>query len=258
MTESAVTTPENLPSTTVDFFRSNGFVKVPQVISSGEVDTYREAVIEFQEQKLGGSEEVRGGKVFHQFVNVWRENERLKPLTLHPNVGRIAEKLTGVPLRLWHDHILTKPPHNEAPTEFHQDQPYWPHENSPNPISAWIALVDVPVEKGCMTFIPGSFRHTDLPSQNLNDANSLFSIRPDLRWESRMTLPLQAGDCTFHHGRCAHMATPNLTEDSRYAYVVIYVDQTTTYRASKRHIVTDPLGIEEGALLDGEFFPAVG
>ena len=69
-------------------------------------------------------------------------------------------------------------------------------------------------------------------------------------------MPLQAGDCTFHHGRCAHMATPNLTNEHRMAYVVIYMDRTTTY-SGKSHPVTDPLGIEVGDRLDGELFPEV-
>src|SRR5205814_5313666 len=129
----------------------------------------------------------------------------LKRLTLHSNVGRAATALAGVPLRLWHDQILIKKPHNKAPTFFHQDQPYWPHRNSTHPISAWIALVDVPVERGCMTFLPGSHRRTDLPVQTLTNPRSLFDICPDLIYSPRITVPLRAGDCTFHPGRCAHM-----------------------------------------------------
>ncbi len=75
-------------------------------------------------------------------------------------------------------------------------------------------------------------------------------------WEPRVTIPLRAGDCTFHHARCAHMATPNLTDEPRVAHVVIYMDATTTYR-KQRHVVTDPLGLEEGQRLDGELFPAI-
>ena len=50
------------------------------------------------------------------------------------------------------------------------------------------------------------------------------------------------------------MATPNVTDDPRVAHVVIYMDAGTTY-VKKGHIVTDPLGLAEGAVLDGELFP---
>jgi len=107
-----------------------------------------------------------------------------------------------------------------------------------------------------MTFIPGSHSVSDLKPQNLEDSSSFFSMRPDLAWRERITIPLKAGDCTFHHGLCAHMATPNMTDEPRVAHIVIFMDAATTYR-KKKHIVTDPLALEEGRLLEGELFPAV-
>lgn len=108
-----------------------------------------------------------------------------------------------------------------------------------------------------MTFLPGSHRRTDLAAQNLGDGRSLFSLAPDLEWEERVTVPLRAGDCTFHHGRCAHMATPNFTEEARVAHIVIFMPRTTTYNG-KAHVVTDPLGLKVGDALAGEMFPDVG
>jgi ectoine hydroxylase-related dioxygenase (phytanoyl-CoA dioxygenase family) len=107
-----------------------------------------------------------------------------------------------------------------------------------------------------MTFIPGTHRYTDLPTQSTRDDNILFAAQPDLEWAPRITVPLKAGDCTFHHSRCAHMATPNSTDEPRVAHVIIFMDQTTTY-SGKNHIVTDPLELEEGMLLDGELFPSI-
>ncbi len=107
-----------------------------------------------------------------------------------------------------------------------------------------------------MTFIPGSHKRTDLPRQNLLDARSLFNLCPDLQWEPRVTVPMRAGDCTFHHGRCAHMATPNDTDEPRVAHIVIFMDAAATYDGT-RHVVTDPLGLKPGDPLTGEMFPAV-
>lgn len=248
-----LTTAENLPAEKIDFYRRNGFVHIRGVISREEAELFRKAALSVAE-KL--QPRVPGRAVFDQFVNVWRVDETMRKLTFHPNVAAIAQKLAGVPLRLWHDQILIKRPHNRAPTEFHQDQPYWPHANSFHPISAWIALCDVPVERGCMTFIPGSHRYTDLPAQDLTDPRSLFSLCPELEWEPRVTIPLRAGDCTFHHGRCVHRANANETDEDRVAHVIIFMDATTRYR-KKPHVVTDPLCLEEGDPLEGELFPLV-
>ena len=108
-----------------------------------------------------------------------------------------------------------------------------------------------------MSFLSGSHKRTDLPAQNLSDAESFFAIAPEFRYGERVTVPLQAGDCTFHHSRCAHMATPNETDEPRVAHVIIYMDATTTF-SGKKHVVTEPLKLEEGVALDGELFPPVG
>jgi ectoine hydroxylase-related dioxygenase (phytanoyl-CoA dioxygenase family) len=241
----------NVDGTLVESYRRNGFVRVKGLIP-------REEALHFREVALRAAAKTRdlsaGSQIFAQFVNVWREDEEMRRLTLHPNVAAAAKQLSGVPLRLWHDQILIKAPGTSKSTEFHQDQPYWPHASSPNPISCWIALGDVPVEAGCMTFIAGQQHRTDLRIQNLADERSLFEIAPEMRWEPRVTLPLQAGDATFHHGRCPHMATPNLSIEPRVAHVAIFMDAGTVYTGA-HHVVTDPLNLPKGAVLDHEMFP---
>lgn len=240
-------TPEQILS-----YRERGFVKIENVISHEEALHFREVAIAYTKAHPSLSNR----PVFDQFVNCWTQDEGMKAITLHPNIARVATELAGEPLRLWHDQILIKQPHNNAPTEFHQDQPYWPHETSLQPISCWLALCDVPVERGCMTFLPGSHKRTDLPAQNLSDGRSLFALAPEFEWQERITQPLKAGDCTFHHGRCAHMATPNFTDELRVAHIIIFMPRTTTY-SGKPHVVTDPAGLSVGDPIAGELFPEV-
>ncbi len=138
------TTAENVSQEMIASYQSQGFVHVPGVISPEEAAQCAEAARAAAERLTG--ENARA--VFAQTVSVWRAAEPRTKRNRHPNVAAVAEKLTGRKLRLWHDQILIKKPHNNVATEFHQDQPYWPHSNAPDPISAWIALVDVPAEKG--------------------------------------------------------------------------------------------------------------
>jgi len=250
---SYTTTTETLSEEAIQAYRHQGFVHIPGVISREEAAEFREAALAASQRLHDNAARYAAG-VFTQLVNVWREDATMRRLSCHPNVSAVAGRLAGVPLRLWHDQVLIKQPHNNAATEFHQDQPYWPHTNSNHSLSAWIALCDVPVERGCMTFIPGSQTRTDLRTQDLRDADDLFAISPELRWEPRVTIPLRAGDCTFHHSRCAHMATPNFTDEPRVAHVVIFMDACTSYTGSS-HVVTDGLSLVPGQLLDGALFP---
>jgi hypothetical protein len=233
-------------------YRRDGFVHVPGVVSPERAARYAEGALRVAHDHTP----FQDGAVFTQLVNAYRVSPVLAELTRDPWLGQVAEALAGVPLRIWHDQVLIKQPHNGAATEFHQDAPYWPHRGSRHALSAWVALVDVPVERGCMTFLPGSQNRTDLRAQDLTDAEDLFRVAPDLVWSRRVTIPLRAGDCTFHNAYTGHGATPNLTDDPRIAHVVIYVDAEATYSGAP-HVVTDPLGLEVGAVLPDEHFPPV-
>jgi phytanoyl-CoA hydroxylase len=241
-----------IPAALVDSYRQDGFVRVRGVLEPVEVDRFRAAAEAYLEAHR--TESYSKGAVFTQLVNVWQRDPTIKELTLHPRVAGVAEQLIGTSVRIWHDHMLVKEPHNEVATEFHQDRPYWPHAGDRLSVSAWIALVDVPVERGCMTFLPGTQRLTDFRPQNLRDEEDLFTLDPSLRWSPRVTVPLRAGDCTFHSSYTGHMATPNRTDQARFAHVSIYMDAETTFTGAG-HVVTDPLGLRPGDPLDGETFP---
>jgi ectoine hydroxylase-related dioxygenase (phytanoyl-CoA dioxygenase family) len=253
MTTTDDTTAFALDEETISAYRRDGVVRIRNIISRDEAARFRDAATEWT---ATADDLFKESKIFNQYVNVWRQNDVLRELTLDARLAAAATALAGVPLRLWHDQLLIKPPHNGAATEFHQDAPYWPHGGSRHSLSAWVALVDVPVERGCMTFIPGSQDHHDLRRQDLSDRDDLFRASPDLRWEERRTIPLRAGDCTFHNAYLAHSATPNLTDDPRIAHVAIYIDAETTYTGAP-HVVTDGLGLTVGEPLEHELFPRV-
>jgi phytanoyl-CoA hydroxylase len=249
-TASAATT---LPAESIDSYRRNGYLHVPGVLAAAEVAGAHDAAI-----ALSSTMESRRykGEPFTQLVNCWQHDERLRALTLDPRIAGLAETLAGVPLRLWHDQTLIKQPQRSTATEFHLDAPYWPHAGSRHWLTAWVALVDVPVERGCMTFLPGSHLDGDFVSVDLENATALFDALPHLRWWPRVTVPLRAGDLTFHHGLTAHAATPNLTDEPRVAHAVIYMDADTRYSGT-RHVVTDPLGLEPESPFAHDLFPRV-
>jgi len=137
-----------------------------------------------------------------------------------------------------------------------RDQPYWPHTDGAESLSAWVALVDVPPQRGCMSYIVGSHRYTDLPAQNLGDPRSLFERCPELEWKPFTTIPVKAGDVIWHHARTAHRANANDTDEDRVVVSVIYMPRTTRFNG-RGHVCTKDRGYEVGAVLEGEAFPDV-
>jgi phytanoyl-CoA hydroxylase len=252
---STVSASRTLSPDVVERYRRDGFVHLPGILDPDEVARYRDVSVELSTTL---ESQRYKGEPFTQLVNVWQRDERMASLTANPRIAELAEALAGVPLRLWHDQVLIKQPRRSTATEFHLDAPYWPHEGASHWLTAWIALVDVPVERGCMTFLPGSQRFEEFAAVDLEDATALFTAMPELVWQPRVTVPLRAGDLTFHHGACAHAATPNLTDEPRVAHAIIYMDDGTRYSGAP-HVVTDPLSLSRGDRLDGALFrrPAV-
>lgn len=236
-------------------YRSDGFLHTPGVLTTAEAESLRGRFLATSERGAN-LKDGYGSNVFDQYVNLWRQDRSLLDLALHPNMRAIATRLAGAPLRLWHDHLLVKRAKNGVPTEWHQDQPYWPHSDSAASLSAWVALVDAPQVRGCMSYIPGSHRHTELDAQNLQDATDLFRRCPELQWVPAVTVPVKAGDVVWHHARTAHRAESNRTDQDRVVVSVIYMPRSTRFTGG-RHICTDGRGINAGDLLAGNEFPEV-
>ena len=246
------TTPYALETSAIARYRQDGFLATPGLLSRDEVADLRERFLAASRS----AKQLGNGRIFRQFVNLWHVDPSLLELAMHPRMRQVAAALAGEPLRLWHDHLLVKSPRNGAATEFHQDKPYWPHCDAPNPLSAWVALVDVPPERGCMSYIPGSQRLTDLRAQDLTNAGSLFAQQPELAWTPYVSVPARAGDVIWHHGCTAHRANANDTDVDRVVVSVIYMPRTTRFSGAG-HVCTDGTAFKEGDLLAGSQFPDV-
>jgi phytanoyl-CoA hydroxylase len=79
---------------------------------------------------------------------------------LHPRVAAVAKRLAGSALRLFKSELLLKRAKGAAMTPYRVDEPAFPVRGAPVTLTAWVALVDVPVEKSCLTFLSiPSHRH---------------------------------------------------------------------------------------------------
>jgi len=223
MATATLPAPALLPEQACERFAADGFLICPDFLPRAEMERYRTAALAYAASRKTATP----GEVFRQLCQVWREDAVLRELTFHPRIGAAVRALAQRPMRLYHDQILIKDPHNGQASEFHQDRPYWPL-SAGTTVSIWIALGDCPRESGCMSFIPGSHRHTDVPLQVITWAHDLFDKCPELEWQPQVVAPLRSGGCTFHQGRTAHRAGPNTTDMPRVAFSAIYVEDGVT------------------------------
>jgi len=241
-------------------YQRDGFIKLEQVITGDELAAMRKAVNEAVKKESAEEDPDREKssyeQIFIQKVNLWTRHEDVKPFILHPRFATLAAQLSGRTLRIWHDQALFKEPHTGAKTPWHQDTHYWPHQQKKDQTTIWIALEDATIHNGCMSFLPGTQKLTDIESVNLHSPQELYEIAPQLKGVKPVTCELKAGDCTFHNGLTFHYAGPNRSDQMREAMAVIYMPEDTTY-SGYPHRVADQYQLKEGDLFPDVEFPKV-
>lgn len=255
---------EDLTQAQIDQYRRDGFIQLPDVFTGEELQAFRDAVANAVAQEVAMQEKPKPGEtpsaysqLFIQRVNLWRRHESVRPFVTSKRIGNIAARLEGTRMRLWHDHALFKEPgkgNNRTP--WHQDAPYWPHQDRWHQTSIWIALKDATIQNGCMSFVPGTHALGALPAIELGDPQDIFQYASHIKPVKPVTHELKAGSVTFHNGLTFHYAGPNKSDSVREAIAIIYMPENTTYDGGK-HICTDKLGLKVGQKLDHEMFPIV-
>ena len=103
--------------------------------------------------------------------------------------------------------------------------------------SAWIALVDVTPQKGCLVGYPGSHNEGRLPVHKLElgpiagqdpNANNEESVLPAGYQE--LDLPVAKGSIVFLHSHFVHGSRANVTNDFRYALLCTYIREGSHFR----------------------------
>jgi ectoine hydroxylase-related dioxygenase (phytanoyl-CoA dioxygenase family) len=169
--------------------------------------------------------------------------------------GIVRDLMQAEHVRLWHDQALFKEPGGRI-TDAHQDCSYWPIYEPQFTATMWLALTDVPVEKGCLYFYP----QTNDP--NLKEYVDIFKNphQPNhLNDKEKVFVPLKAGDATFHSGLTFHGAANNQTNEMREAMTIIYIKDGVTFDASdernKTH--TSCVGLNNGEIINTKFTPVL-
>lgn len=232
-------------------FAERGFLRVPRLLTVDEVERFGPVVDDAVRARTAGDprtleEKSTYEQSFQQCLNLWEDVPGIRPLTFHPRLAAAAAALLGVPaVRVWHDQALYKEAGGRG-TDPHQDQPYWPIVE-PHTITAWIPLVDVPMEAGAMGYVPGSHRFGIRTFANIFTDTGLDLEGPEARGVPPVFVPARRGDAVFHHGLTIHTAGANATTETRRVHTVIYFADGCT-RADKppRHPCVDRGGVAVG------------
>ena len=225
----------DLTTAEVDYFHKNGWVKLPSLIRP---DVAEEMLRRIKNILGADAENYQGVKklaqeynILRNYIGAWREDPYLRAVTQSPGMGRVASRLLSKkPVRFFHDEVLVKKPADQGfkATAYHQDWPYHAFDRSAL-IAVWIAIDDVPAARGSMRFFEGSQNGGSLG--RLAEVADVVEKNPWLHEQYRLSDPvdLKQGDATVHGDMTIHGAPANLTDKTRWAYLVKLFDANARY-----------------------------
>lgn len=101
-------------------------------------------------------------------------------------------------------------------TAWHQDAAYRPPPHSS--MSIWLTLDAATRASGCMHYIRGS-HHEDLKPHHTHNGHL---VTDDVDLTREVVVPAEPGSAIVHHCRTLHCASPNESNRSRRAIVIVY------------------------------------
>jgi ectoine hydroxylase-related dioxygenase (phytanoyl-CoA dioxygenase family) len=251
--------PADVSGLTERFMR-DGFVHAKGVLPRHEVEQFGSAVdAAVASRKVNDTRRLAEKSLYEQsFIqcqNLWEDWPEIRALSFDQRIAGLAAALIGAKrLRLWHDQALYKEPGGRD-TDAHQDHPYWPIVGD-RTLTAWIPLMDIDDETGCMGYVPGSHRgpreYVDIFADPGSGAKLLAQFAPT----EPVFVPCEAGDIIFHHGSTAHLAKPNRSQRMRRVHTAIYfADGSLRSETPSHHPSVDRAKIAVGAVIDSGVTP---
>ena len=235
------------------FFEKNGYLKVSNLLTSEEVDYYRDLYEEFLSNRIDVSR-YRSDLGSHMEQPAFLSTERITQImvpsrivpslrseSLHLKTNDLAKKLMGDDMDLDFNMLIDKAPFSNTPTPWHQDCAYWIDMPDKRAVSCWISLDQATVKNGCMWYVPGSHLQTMRPHRSAGKGGGALECRATE--EEGVAVELQPGDCVLHHGGTLHYSRGNSTELRRRAFITNFRPQAMI--ALERKQGYDHTGVRE-------------
>lgn len=273
--------PRAITDEEVAFYVENGWVKLDNLISpdlAEELLAGAKALMETGIASQGLAEEQEGDRFAKASqgtkvldIGIWQDyhyparDDHAEPfhsLVFSKQLGRAAQRLLAkdVPVQYSSDLLACKMPAGNRggqATNWHQDFPIFPFDRYGS-LAFWIALNDLPPERGTMRFLSGSQREGPIGRDGFLQGIDAVELYPGLldRYEVSPPIHLKPGDATVHHAAVIHSAPKNSTPEPRWAYIIAFIPADTLYTGAAHHNF-DGLGLEVNKPIRHERFPLV-
>jgi ectoine hydroxylase-related dioxygenase (phytanoyl-CoA dioxygenase family) len=197
-----------LNSEEIQFYHTNGFLRLPQVFSQLELERLRTELDELVQnwattsvgwtgpwRQVYMSPEVEKRSMLTHLHDLHFYSEAWCRAVSSPRLAEAMADLLGPHVELHHTTLHLKPPETGMPFPLHQDSPFYRHEGL-GYVDAIVHLDDTTDENGCLRFVAGSHTHGHLEHVTKVDGKEVSPHLPTDAWrlEDTVPVPAQAGD----------------------------------------------------------------
>ena len=129
----------------------------------------------------------------------------------------LAREMIGRSAHYVFDHAISKMPHSNTSTPWHQDRGYMKAKTHLETVNFWVPLQPTGPDNGTLSYVPGSHAGDLLP--HFRDSNlHPHVLRTEANEADAVSPRLELGDLCLHHPLTIHSAGPNDTDSPRLAW----------------------------------------
>jgi len=202
-------------------FSSDGYVFPIDVLDREEALSSRRELESLEgrldSMRVGNRDQLNYPHVIFRFAH---------QIACNPRILDAVEAILGPDILLWGSTFFIKEPHTKSFVSWHQDLRYWGLDSDAE-VSAWLALTQVGEGNGCMRFVPGSHRGELIRHIDTFEEHNVLTRgqKADVAIDDAdvVSVPLQPGQASFHHGNLLHSSGPNTTDDRRIGFAINYI-----------------------------------
>jgi ectoine hydroxylase-related dioxygenase (phytanoyl-CoA dioxygenase family) len=227
-----------------EFYERFGYLAIERITSGedvslirGEIETLFRRHAGYEEGvffDFSGAEDCADAFNIPQLCGPHRFAPKLVETEFFRNAQSVAWQILGPHARMTQDHVILKPgrPQNQAgggtveciATPWHQDEAFGDPALDYHEVSFWLALQDVNEINGCMKFVPGSHREGVVHHAHPGGDPRVHAVDCVASFDHAriVSCPIPAGGCTLHSTTTIHGAGPNLSNEPRWAYVLVF------------------------------------
>ncbi|MEX0716740.1 MAG: phytanoyl-CoA dioxygenase family protein [Planctomycetaceae bacterium] len=239
-------TPTSFSSKQLAAFAKDGFLVVPELLDSEEVELLRNIAHADRrmEQEAASRADGEGGAIKLRVRNELGDDIYGAIVRARRIVDRMEQLLTDEVYH-WHDKMILKEPRVGGAWAWHQDYGYW-YDNGclfPDLASCMIALDKATRANGCLQVLRGSHRmgritHGPVGDQTGADPERVEEARKRLE---TVYVELNPGSAVFFHSNLLHRSDQNKSDDPRWAFICCYNTKSNDPYKESRHPRYAPL-----------------